>query len=440
MSSLATRARRNLLRLPAITQQLLVMWHRPWVSRLLRDSTEPIRIRMLNGPRMNARDGLLVSHPDHVRQVFAGSPSAWHAGECYQIIKPLVGEHSVLLQDRTEHARSRKLLMPAFTASALRGYEAMVEQLAKEEVRRWPTGQVFRAQDHMQRVTLEIILRVVFGVSEGDRLVRLRALVPPLNEVNPLVLIGMSHARLAELPPMRRTREIQREVTGLLRTQITERRKGEPGDHADVLARLLEAQVDGDRLSDDELIGHLITLLLAGHETTATAMTWTLHELARLPELQDRARQAAMTGDLGYLEAVVKESMRLHPVIAIVARALSEPAEFDAVTVPAGHAATPSISLAHFNAEHFPEPEEFRPERFLADPPPSANTWFPFGGGVRRCIGASFSLMEARILLREILLSFDLRPDRDRPERPKARNVVVSPHRGGRIIATPRTA
>ncbi|GGU44570.1 putative cytochrome P450 135A1 [Streptomyces daghestanicus] len=419
---------------------MLFLWHRPWLNRRLRGDTVPLRTRNRNGPGLSSRGTLIVNGPDHVKQVFAGSPDTWHAGECYEIITPLVSELSMLVQDRQEHARSRKLVTPAFTSAALRSYEPMIGTLAEDEVRQWPTGRTFRVQDRMQRVTLEIILRVVFGVTDPARLTRLHALVPALTDVSPVVLMGLHRRSLRPLPPWRTWLASRREFVAVLRAQIAEHRQAGPGARSDVLSRLLKAEVDGDRLSDDELVGQLMTLVMAGYETTATAMTWLVHDLARMPDVQDRARRAASEGDTAYLDAVVKECMRIHPVLALVSRGLSEEAEIGGVRVAAGESVAASVSLAHFNPAHFPEPDRFRPERFLGDAPPPATAWFPFGGGVRRCIGAAFSLLESRLLLRWILLTFELTAPTTGPERAKARTVVTAPHRGGRVIATPRTS
>lgn len=419
---------------------MLFLWHRPWLNRLLRGSTTPLKTRNRNGHGLTSRNTLVVSDPNHVKQIFASSPATSHAGECYEIIKPLVSEQSMLVQDRDDHARSRKLAMPAFTGAALNSYESMIDQLAKEEVRQWPTNREFRSHDRMQRVTLEIILRVVFGVTDPARLARLHELVPAMTDVNPVMLMGLHRQRLRSLPPWRSWLGMQQEFIDLLRAQIREHKQAGSGGSADVLSRLLKVEIDGDRLSEDELVGQLMTLVMAGYETTATVMTWLVHDLARLPKIQQRAQRAASEGDGAYLEAVVKECMRIHPVLALVSRGLSEETEIGGVRMGAGESVAASISLAHFNPKHFPQPDQFQPERFLSDTPPPANTWFPFGGGVRRCIGAAFSLMESRILLREILLNYDLAASNSKHEHAKARTVVTAPHRGGRVIAAPRAS
>ena len=349
MNSLTTKSHVRRIPLPGLAGTMLFVWHRPWLNRMLRGSTTPLLTRNRNGPGLTSRSTLVVSDPEHVKQVFAGSPSTWHAGECYEISAPLVSAKSMLVQDRDDHARSRKLAMPAFTGAALRGYEPMIAQLAADEVKRWPRNQEFVAQARMQHVTLEIILRVVFGVTDADRLARLHELVPAMTDVNPVVLMGLHRQRLHSLPPWRGWLAMQREFIDLLRAQIADHRQASTSTGTDVLSRLLRVEVDGDRLSTDELVSQLMTLVMAGYETTATVMTWLVHDLARHPAVQRRGRQAASEGDMDYLEAVVKECMRIHPVLALVSRGVSEETDVAGITVAAGGSVAASVSLAHFN-------------------------------------------------------------------------------------------
>jgi cytochrome P450 len=221
-------------------------------------------------------------------------------------------------------------------------------------------------------------------------------------------------------------------VDGLLYAEIAERRAaGDLSERGDVLSRLLTTA--GDELTDLELRDQMITLLLAGHETTATALAWSFHELARRPDLLRQAQD----GDDAYLEAVAKEAMRRRPVVQNVARKLTEPTEIAGYRLPAGTVVAPSISLVHRDAAVYADPKDFRPDRFLGKQP-EAGTWIPFGGGVRRCIGAGFSLQEAVAVLREALTRYDIRPENDQPEAAKPRNITLVPAQGARIIATPR--
>jgi cytochrome P450 len=342
-----------------------------------------------------------------------------------------MGEHSLLLQDSREHQRARKLLMPAFNGHALRTYESLVTELARDEVARWKPGREFRALDRMNALTLEVILRVVFGVTDEQRLAELRPRVRRTVDVNPAILLAWGFPSLQKFGPWKKTVQNQRELDQLMYAEIGERRQApDLADRTDVLSRLILAQEGDDALTDQELRDQLVTLLLAGHETTASALAWTLYEVGRDEEQLRRAREAATSGDDAWLEAVLKESMRLHPVIAMVARTLMKPATIGGLDLPAGTTVGPSILITHSRPDNHQDPEDFRPQRFLGQNPPT-NTWIPFGGGVRRCIGAGFSLMEGVAILREVFKTYDVRSVA--VDEPKVRNITSVPRRGARI-------
>jgi cytochrome P450 len=416
-------------RLPRLVQSsgVLRFRHRfvPWLHRRYGDV---FTVRLLPGDRTT----VYFCAPDAVREIFAGSPDVFHAGEANSILGPVMGEHSLLLVDGAEHRRARRLLMPAFSTRALAGYRDLVAGVAKDQVASWPVGRPFRSLDRMNALTLEVIMRVVFGVTEPQRLARLRPLVAATVDVSPAVLLGWA------FPPLRRVgmwRRAARTVTALdreVRDLVRERRAAPDLDtRTDVLSRLLRVDDDGDQLGDAEVRDQMVTLLLAGHETTATALAWTLQELGSDPDQLARARDAARAGDDEHLEAVLKESMRLHPVIPMVVRRLKAPATIGDVDLPEGTVVAASILLAHASPQSHPDPSAFRPERFLgAGPPPY--TWIPFGGGVRRCLGAGFSLMEGVAVLREVLQAHDVHAVG--PERPKVRNITSVPRRGARIV------
>ncbi|MFD8500081.1 cytochrome P450 [Amycolatopsis sp. NPDC059657] len=380
-----------------------------------------------------------LANLEHIKTVFGGPVTTFHAGEGNMILKPLMGEHSVLLTDEDVHLRARKLLMPAFHGAALRGYRDMITELTVAEVERWPSGRPFRSHDRMRALTLEIILRVVFGVSTGPRLDELRPLLNRLLEIGPLDIFGWHNPKLQRYGPWKRNLQVQQRVDELLYAEIAERRQVSDLDsRADVLSRLLTVPVDDDRLSDAELRDQLVTLLLAGHETTATALAWSLHDLARNPIEQAAALTAADTGDEKHLEAIAKEAMRLHPVLGEVARRLTEDIEIGGYRIPAGYTVMPSINMVQLDSAHHADPLTFRPSRFLDGNSPPPGSWMPFGGGVRRCLGAGFSLLEATIVLREVLTRFQLTPDRTRVEPQRPRNITMVPGRGARVAVTPR--
>ena len=419
-------------RLPSLLQTLLFVGFRRQVHQYLHRRFGEVFTTRIAGRRVV----VTLSRPEHIREVFAGSPTIFHAGKGNALLEPVMGEHSVLITDEDEHLRVRKLLMPAFNGAALRRYSELMTSLATSNVEAWPTGRPFAVHPRMNAVTLEIILRVVFGLGEGARLTELRPRLRGISDIGPLTVLGWGYPKLTRYGPWRRNRENLVAVDRLLYAEIADRRAaGDLADRDDVLSRLLTA--GGGELTDAEVRDQMITLLLAGHETTATALAWSFHELARRPDVQRRAQQAADDGDEDYLQAVAKEAMRRRPVIQNVARMLTEPTEIAGYRLPAGAIVAPSIILVHKDPALHEEPADFRPERFVGKQP-EPGTWFPFGGGVRRCLGAGFSLQEAGAVLRAALTRYDIRPERTRPEYQKPRNVTLVPAKGARIVATPR--
>ncbi len=331
---------------------------------------------------------VFFTRPEHAKEIFAGDPEVFHAGKANGILGPIMGEHSLLLQDSAEHKRARKLLMPAFNGHALREYQSLVTEVARAEVGGWRDGAQFRALERMNALTLEVILRVVFGVTDEARLAALRPRVNKTVNISPAILLGWAYPRLQRMGPWRATVDNQRELDELMYAEIRERRTApDLAERTDVLSRLILQGDEGDRpedgLSDTELRDQLVTLLLAGHETTASALSWALYETGRDPELLARCQRAVAEGDDDFLEAVLKEAMRLHPIIPMVVRTLQRPATIAGWDLPAGTTVGPSIIIAHQREDNHPDPKVFRPERFLGQNPP-ANTWIPFGGGVRR--------------------------------------------------------
>jgi len=420
---------------PPIVQTVALMRFRhqfhPWLAKKYGDT---FTVNLVPG----GRPLVLFTDPEVTKEIFAADPEVFHAGKGNAILGPIMGLHSLLIQDSVEHHRARKLVMPAFLGNALRGYRGMVAEVAKDEVDGWTDGAEMRALDHMNRLTLEIILRVVFGVADEKMLAALRPRVTAIVEVSPAILLGWAYPRLQRLGPWRRTVENMVELDRLLYRVIRERR-ADPGlaERQDVLSRLLRHGAEaGDALDDTELRDQLITLLLAGHETTASALSWALLEIGRSPELLARAQRAVDEGDDAWLEAAMKEALRLHPIIPMVVRTLMRPTTVGGRALPAGATVGPSIIMSHQQPDNFPDPEVFRPERFLGDDVPSLHVWIPFGGGVRRCIGAGFSLMEGVEILREILGRYDVTALG--ADVPKVRNITSVPRRGARIRVTQR--
>jgi cytochrome P450 len=423
-------------RFPGLLQSIALMRFRhQWIPRLHRKYGDVFSVKILPEGRWL----VFFNRPEHVREIFAGDPEVFHAGKGNAILGPVMGEHSLLLVDSSQHKRARKLLMPAFNGHALRSYGSMIEGLAKTEVGSWREDTAFRSLERMNALTLEVILQVVFGVTDEHRLAELRPLVNRTVNVSPVVFLGWGFPRLQRLGPWRRAFENQAALDHVIYAEIAERRRATDLEHrTDVLSQLLVVRdEDGTGLTDEELRDQLVTLLLAGHETTATALSWTLHELAKDPAQERKARDAATRGDDDYLEAVLKESMRLHPVIPMVVRHLMEPATIGGIDLPAGANVAASIILAHESEASHPDHTAFRPERFL-EGEVAANTWIPFGGGVRRCIGAGFSLMEGVAVLREVLAAYDVSLPAGAREEPKVRNITSVPKNGARIVVSRR--
>ncbi|TNC33126.1 cytochrome P450 [Mumia zhuanghuii] len=411
-------------RWPAAVQTVAFFGFRDrFMSHLESRYGDAVTLQLLPGPRTIVG----VSTPEEIKEVFAGRPEHFHAGEGNEILRPVMGDHSVLLTDEAEHLRARKLLMPAFNGASLRGYRGLVEVIAKDEVDRWHDGQRLVTHTRMNALTLEIILQVVFGVTDEERLATLRPRVTRMVEVSPLLLLGWIYPSLYRVGPWKRYFDNQLAVDELVYAEIRERRNvSDLADRTDVLSRLLHVGAAGDEepLTDAELRDQLVTLLLAGHETTASALSWTLHELGANPDVQVEASRAADAGDDDFLEACLKEGMRLHPIIDQVARRLTSPQRIGRWSLPAGAVVSPSIALAHASEDSFGDPRRYRPRRFL-DETIAPNTWLPFGGGVRRCLGAGFSLMEGTVALKEILTRYRVSVDRE--EVSMLRNITHVP-------------
>src|SRR4051794_20725120 len=381
-----------------------------------------------------AGHGVVLVDPEDIRQVFAGPADTYHAGEGNAILGPIMGRHSVLLLDEDEHKRSRKRVMAAFHGETMRGWGSKVEQLAADNVATWPQGRSFAVHPQMNDISLEVILRIVFGVTDEVRTGELRPLLQRLVRIGPTIFVGWMYPRLQGIGPWRRFQLLKESVDTLLYAEIADRRRvTDLAERKDVLSKLLVADPSQ---SDEELRDHLITLLLAGHETTASTLAWTFHDLARQPQLLARVQRAADEDDDDYLEAVVKESMRLRPVISVVARRLAKPVRVAGYDLPVGVVVFPSIQLVHRTPAVFPSPDEFRPERFLGSNPPPA-TWIPFGGGIRRCLGAALAMVEAQAVLKVVLRTVDISPV-GRAEWPKTRNITMVPARGARLVMLPR--
>ena len=383
---------------------------------------------------------VFLSDPDAIKQVFTGDPRLLHAGEANIVLLPVLGEHSVLLLDEPEHMKERKLMLPPFHGKRMKAYGDLMTEIAAEEIERWPTDRPMRMRPRMQAMTLEIILRAVFGVDEGERLNRLRdqlrrtlSLLSHPRRAIFMVMLGPK--RLRRFPPFRRQME---RIDRLLYEEISARRDApDLAERDDILSLLLLARhEDGRQMSDSELRDELMTLLVAGHETTATGLSWAIELLSRHPAELARLEDDVSGGGGDYLDAVIKETLRLRPVIALVLRRLVEPMEIGGRLLPAGVSVAPSIYLVHRRPDIYPEPERFRPERFI-ERPAGTYTWIPFGGGVRRCLGGAFAEFEMSVVLRELVARRRLQPVGG-PEHSVRSTITNVPSRGAEVLAAPR--
>ncbi|MDX6609218.1 MAG: cytochrome family [Solirubrobacterales bacterium] len=380
---------------------------------------------------------VMLADPAAIKQVFTGDPKVFHAGEGNQILAPVLGKNSVLVLDEKPHMSQRKLLLPPFHGARMQGYERTMSEIAEREIEGWPTGTPYKLRPRMQAMTLEIILQTVFGVRGGERIGALRAALREFLDLTtnpqlllPLLLVGPNRAR--KFGPFRR--RIER-VDELIYREIAERRRaGDLTERDDVLSMMIGAtHEDVSPMSDEEMRDELVTLLVAGHETTATSLAWAVERLTRNPEKLERLRAEVLEGREEYLTATIQETLRLRPVISIVLRKLTESVEIGGYELPAGVSVAPCIYLVHRNPEIYPEPERFLPERFLENPP-GTYSWIPFGGGVRRCLGASFAQFEMAVVLKELIKRHQIRPANPRPERIFRRAITETPRHDAEVV------
>jgi cytochrome P450 len=387
------------------------------------------------------RPMVLISDPKAIKALYQEREHGLPPGRNI-ILEPIVGSRSLLILEGSDHLAHRKVMLPPFHGERMRSYEPIVEEIVAREVDSWPLGEEFAIHPRMQAITLEVILRVVFGVSEGPRLERLRDVLTKVLEETASPsgqLIGLATRRFGSRGPWGKFERQLNAADELLYAEISERRaSGDFEERDDILSVLMQARFeDGGEMSDTDLRDQLMTLLLAGHETTATALAWTFDLLLRHAGPLQRLRDSIETGEDEYMRATINESLRLRPVVPLAGRRLAKDLVVDGLNLPAGTDVTPAIWLAHTRADSFPEPFAFRPERFL-EGSPETYAWIPFGGGIRRCIGASFAEFEMRIALREVLTRCELHKASPAPEKIGRRNITLSPKDGTPVVVTAR--
>jgi hypothetical protein len=381
-----------------------------------------------------------VVDPVEIKRIFGGDPKDFHAGEANAtVLGDALGDNSLLTLDEDRHMSQRKLLLPPFHGQSVKRYAEVMAEAAGNEVATWPLHKPFALRPRMQAITLEVILRAVFGVRDDARMDLLRTRIPKLADTTTVLnWLPLMQRDLGGLSPAARFRKALAAVDELIYAEIRERRDaGDTEGRDDVLSLLLAARhEDGTPMTDAELRDELLTLLTAGHETTATGLSWAFERLTRTPRVMDKLLDSL--DDDEYVDAVVKETLRIRPVVVDVARKLTRDTEVAGYQLPAGTLVLPAIAAVHAHPGHYPNPAEFRPERFLDGEAAEPYTWIPFGGGVRRCIGASFAQVEMRVVMREVLRRVRLRAASERPERPHVQHVTVVPSRGARVVVTER--
>lgn len=388
---------------------------------------------------------VLVSHPAAIKEVFSGDPNELRAGEANVVIAPFVGPDSVLLADGARHRRKRRLLMPPFHGERMQLYGDLMRTITDRAIDAWPLGRAFPIQEETQRITLDVILRAVFGLDEGAQMEALRArLVEGAAVVtdHPMLMMKWLQRDLGPLTAWGRVERLRDEADAILFAEFARRRRENRADRTDILSLLMGARdEDGQPMSDGELRDEMITLLLAGHETTATTLAWVTQYVLAHPAVHARLRAEllANASDLPYLDAVIKETQRLMPIIPMVGRRLHTAMRIGGHDLPAGVVVAPCTYLVHRRPDLWDEPDVFVPERFLGKRP-SPYEFFPFGGGARACLGAAFATFEMRIVLSRILTRVEMRAAPGYRVRVVRRGITFAPSQGMPVVVEQRAA
>jgi len=408
----------------------------PFLDRCRRDHGDAFTLRI-----SHAGTWVVLSDPEDVKRVFTAEPARMGVSEPNAILRPLLGRRSVMLLEEPEHMTRRRFILPPFHGKRMEGYADMMTEVTQHEVARWPVGEPFELWPRMQSITLDVVMRVTFGDVDSPELQRLRTLLAELTDwLNNPRRLGV----LAVLGPRwiahnHGFRQVRGRVEEAVLDEVRRRRAAgtaEEGD--DIVGLLAQARYpDGEPLSDEDLSDELITLLSDG--PTSTSLAWAFERLMRHPEKLDRLREEILAGDDdAYLDAVVKETLRLCPPVPVVVRRLLDPMELGGHLIPAGTTVAPCVYLMHRREDVYPDPYAFRPERFL-DRAPGTYTWIPFGGGVRRCLAASFATQEMKRVLRNVLAEVDLRAAGSGSERVARSSIAFVPDRQALAVVKGRT-
>lgn len=413
----------------------------PGLWQMRRWFRDPVRFMEANrkryGPIFSVRLGALkrcafIADPQAAWQVLSGDPTKYRMGPTNAIFRPVLGERSLFLLDGEEHRRHRKLLAPSFHRQGVRAYEDLIGEITSRDMAAWPVGTPFALQEPMRRITTESITRIVIGVCDPERDEQIRRLVPEMLQIaeNPLALMPQFQREMGGRSPFGQVMRVTRQIDEIMFDEIGLRRHQRGSERAtDVLSTLARPQPHEDGfMTDREIRDEMLTLLIAGHETTANTLSWAFERLLRHPEALERVSEAG-AGDDEHLDVVVRETLRQRPILPVTARRLTVPMELGEYSFPAGWTLMPCIYLIHSDPEVFPQPERFMPERFLGDSRPSSRVWIPFGAGSRHCIGSHLALLTIKTVLRTVLTRAVLKADGE-PEAIVRNNMTLAPGRG----------
>jgi hypothetical protein len=417
--------------------QTIGWWSRPraFMEQCRRRFGKRFTIRLLATPPF-----VMHSDPEHIKQIFTAPPDVLHPGEGARVLEPVVGRNSVILLDEADHLEQRKLMLPAFHGEKMDRLTGLMTEVAEREVESWPSDEPIVLHPRVQALTLEIILRAVFGLDAGPRLDALRRRLTEILEFSagPATMLPPLQLDLGPRSPWGHFMRLRARADELIFELVDERRR-DGGGRDDVLSMLLEARhEDGSPMSAQELRDELMTLLVAGHETTASELAWAFERLARAPAVSAHLVEEIRDGNGdAYLTATVQETLRRRPVLPNAApRLVKKHVEIGGRTYPPGVCAIAHAYLVHHDPDVYPDPYSFRPERFL-DQPPGTYTWIPFGGGRRRCLGASFAMLEMKVVLRAVLSRREIAPA-GHTELVRRRAITISPRDGAPTVLRER--
>jgi cytochrome P450 len=389
-----------------------------------------------------ARDIVVVGDPAYAMDVLSGDPEIYDSGQANLLFRPVLGPNSLLVLDGASHMEHRRIMLPNFRAGHVQTYSDAIERAARRRLSSWPIGEPFKLAPEMQAITYEAISRVVFGDSVDERGERLAMLAGDMMDrcASPFALLPPLHFELGGLSPYARLMKVVAEIDRLLYEIIAERREDPLSSlRDDVLSVLLHAEHgDGTPLGDREIRDEILTLIMAGFETTTAGLTWAFERIVRNSQVLARLQAELDRGEEGYLDAVIKEVLRSRPAVPIVARKVREPVELAGYEMPAGTVLMAAVYLVHTDPTVYPEPERFRPERF-SEGRPDPKAWIPFGGGVRRCLGASLAQLEMKIVLRTALRDLEIQPAKPAPEPPVRRRFTFAPKDDCLVVAAARS-